>query len=621
MNDQERRDDPAGGTAVGIDPGALNQLIADARAAIGEIEQFTGTYRSRFNQAGVTTTNISRQEVVAEWVNDQLPMLERRRDMAEIAAEGPPGTFVAVGAGDLGWDTADEAAKAGREDAERLLEGLHPGDEIPDEVYALLREHSFDPDYLEAFFNSTGSAVLAIFLQDAYQGSGEYDSSKLGAVSFALAAASHRIDMAGGEWMRGMDNWGDVGWREDDGWTTMAQFMGYGRWNEDFLHSAMDNLHRLDDTGTITVMEALARHPVAAATWFQGSPSGNHRFDTNAEYAAAIMQGWAYGESVHEAFLKVLDAATEGVARFDQGLADKSVYLLLKTVHDMDDKVAQEMYRLWFTHLIERHLDDLYDSVTAPVEEYYKELRDGRDGVEAPAEWWASIVEQAMRDETNAAYLSVRFQEKFVETHEYWGGSTDSSNRDANNFPLAQANLFADWFVCRSANVAETLNKEVDEWNEMLGAAIDLLTDPKHPKELALDIGKDIANGLLKDLLSRPYPDYDPDVGWTELEHRMWLNASVNYHKKRLGDGSLPEVEIVHERDDGTTWTETYDGNPATYEERHGGKFTDDDGRILPISEMDEAGMLAYMEWVQDPAVVDAYWNDLGAHFPNPGVS
>jgi exonuclease I len=65
-------------------------------------------------------TGLSPQKAVREGVPE-------REFIAAIAAEQQGTSFVTAGAGELPWDTAEEAAEQGREDAERLLQQFLAG--------------------------------------------------------------------------------------------------------------------------------------------------------------------------------------------------------------------------------------------------------------------------------------------------------------------------------------------------------------------------------------------------------------------------------------------------------------------------------------------------------------
>ncbi|NDL60736.1 hypothetical protein [Phytoactinopolyspora mesophila] len=592
------------GNSVGIDPDALDKLIGEAADAADAVEEFVSDFRGRFVAHQVSTHNLTQLEQVAEWVRDQLPMLRRRRDIAAIASEQHGTLSVTAGAGELTWDTAEEAAEQGREDAERLLGDVdHPSDEIPAEAYELLQEHGSDPDYVEAFFNAAGPGAIEAFHADAVEGLGpegaEYDQSKLVPVSYALATASHRIDFTSSEWMDGVREYSSA-----SGWTIFATFMNYGHWSEGFLHSAMDNLgHHNSPEDMATVMNALARHPVAAATWYTGEPE-HADFDTNAEYAAFIMQGIDgrfRDDTVHDAFINVMDAATHRVARFDQGLADQSVYTLLENVYSWD-RNAEEPYQEWFGQLIERHIDDVYDSVTSPVPSYFEHLQDDRRGVEAPAEWWASLTEQAMRDEDVANHLSEVFSDKYEEQVSRTINMENENQQNANALSLAMADYFGTWFLSRAANVAEGLGIEVEEANKNMETAVDIAFKAPDPKALL----KDLATRGIKAVLSEDMPTYNVDTGWAHGRREGDMHFRVSEMYNNPGGSAIVPVEI-----DRGDYVAVYDGNPKTYQDRYGGEFIEYDKsdtkkenpKIKPLEDMDDNAKRAYLEWLQDPAV------------------
>ncbi|WP_166354030.1 hypothetical protein [Phytoactinopolyspora limicola] len=592
-----------GGPAVGIDPDALDELITHAGQAAENVEEFVSDFRGRFLANGVSTTNMGQLEQVAEWVRDQLPMLERRRDIASLAAEQQGVSFVTAGAGELAFDTADEAARQAREDASQYMDGVRPGDTIPDEVYQLLMEHNGDPDYVEAFFNAIGGrgvAALRVGALDRDSDDG-YDRAKLVPLSYALGTASHRIDFSDPQWIEDY-----VGHKAPGNTNVIAPLLRYGHFNDNFLHYAMDELEdipapTMEDAEAI--MLALARHPTAAANWFKD----------NTRRADMYMQGRSFlmgNADVRAAFTSIMNSATIRARRFDEGLADETTRLLLETVDGWGREHAMTEIQQWFGELIEHHIDDLYDSVTSPAPSYFDDPDGNRPGVEAPPAWWVSLAEEAMRDMDTAAFLSAVFQNQYESNRSRWLGVTDGDNPDANNFSLAQSRYFADWFLTRGENVREQLGIEVDEWNKRMETAIDILFVGADPKGLL----KDLSKRGLKAFLQQDKPDYDVDAAWADsLEHSLHFDASDIYSKRRLDDGSLPEVTI--DRGNGPI---TFNGDPSTYEDRHGGRFVADDGSIMSLEEIEEhGGMRAYLEWIQDPAVQNMFWDDFSAQLPS----
>src|SRR5699024_1271978 len=214
------------------------------------------------------------------------------------------------------------------------------------------------------------------------------------------------------EWPRGAGRPGSP-----EPWHTMVAFMEYGHWDGDLLSAAADDLGHFTTDEQATVLNAMARNPVAAAEWYQGSPPGDLGPETNAEKVGLLMQGAGsrWTDETFEALINMMDAATVDVARHDQALADQSVYTMLENVHSWEGGTDVQPVQQWFGEVVDRHMDDVYDSVTSPTPSYFTELRGDRSGVEAPADMWASFTEQAMRDEETAARLSGLFEERYQE--------------------------------------------------------------------------------------------------------------------------------------------------------------------------------------------------------------
>ena len=588
------RIDEGGGPSVGIDPETLGTLITDAETACTDVETFYGAFNGRFTAEQVSTTNLAKVSQAAEWVRDQLPMLRRRQGLAQIAAQQSGVSFVTDGAGELPWDTQEEAATAGEEDAERLMDGIEPGDDIPAEVYELLEEHSDDPDYVQAFYERIGGEGINALRIGAVGDSapGEYDESKLTPLSNSLGTASYRIDFTKGDWIKGMTRDGSMS-------KVLGPLVAYGTFNGNFLDAAVNDT--LSGPGALAseqdatwVLNALARNPVAAANWYKD----------NQETADLFLQGHHVlmgHDSVPAAFANVMDAATIRVRRYDQALGEEATYALLERVGTKwGDNTAHPELQRWFGELVEHDMGDVYDSVTSPVEGYFSELRGSRDGVEAPAEWWGKFTEQAMRDPDVAANLSLQFENEYREHRDPLLGDENQEHPNANNFELAQTRHFSNWFTTRVVNVRDALGDEAEAWNENFGKAVDYIFSAADPVGLAKDITKDV----IKAIANRDRPAYDVDTDWaTSLQDNLYGDISAKYPP----DGGVAEVTV-----DGLTW----DGDPQFYAELYGGNFIGANGKIKPVDQMTEEEMLAYSHWLQDPAIQNMFWDDFSASLP-----
>src|SRR5690625_3160046 len=599
-----------------IDPEGLATLISDAETAADNIDSFVSTYRSRFDNNSVTTLNLTQMGSVAGWVRDQLPMLNRRQTLAEHAAAQSGNSFVTAGAGELDFETADAAAEQGREDAENLLNDVGPGDDIPQEVYDLLLENCNDPDYVEAFFNAAGPEQINNLRAGAYGDSiDEPDRSRMVPLSYAAATASHRIDFTDEEWIPLTGPGGSMG--------GMVDLMDYGHWDGDFLKTAGNHLGAyVTPEDQATVLNAMARNPVAAAEWYQAQSDSS--FDTNAELVGVIMQGGLPmfdNDQTYDALINMMDAATVDVARHDQALADQSVLTMLENVHSWEDGTDVQPVQQWFGEVVDRHMDDVYDSVTSPTPSYFTELRGDRSGVEAPADMWASFTEQAMRDEETAARLSGLFEERYQEALDRAGTDvSDGSADNANNLRMAQSRFFSDWFGARVEGTAEQLDLEYDEMISRMESGVDLLFAAGDVPGFLKEVGKQGLKGILGDYMEGRRPDYDVPMSWAGIENNMYQHSSRYVDNNMLPDGTFPEVAVNHGGDE-----RTYNGDVTEYQEQYGGEFTVDHGEgaqprytLKPLEDIqqDENALAAYQAWVQDLAVVDQYWNDFGADLP-----
>ncbi|WP_433335699.1 hypothetical protein [Spirillospora sp. CA-294931] len=135
----------------GIDPILLDAMIGEFRRTRADLTGTLSPYRARLGPLGVPRTALRDVELVCSWIDAQLPMLIRRRDLA-IALDdcGQPGLASVDESLIL---TPSEARRHGAALAKRFKDGsLH-------ELLNELGPHRFDGDYTAAFFAALGTKL------------------------------------------------------------------------------------------------------------------------------------------------------------------------------------------------------------------------------------------------------------------------------------------------------------------------------------------------------------------------------------------------------------------------------------------------------------------------------
>ncbi|MBA8951740.1 DUF6571 family protein [Actinomadura namibiensis] len=137
----------------GIDPALMGEMIEEMRRGRADITGTVAPYRARLAALGVDTAPLTEIDRVCGWLDAQLPMLTRRRDLAiALDDNSEPGLAPIDESLVL---TPAEARRQGNALAARL-QGLHPEDGVHHEILNELGLHRFDPDYTAAFFARLG---------------------------------------------------------------------------------------------------------------------------------------------------------------------------------------------------------------------------------------------------------------------------------------------------------------------------------------------------------------------------------------------------------------------------------------------------------------------------------
>ncbi|MGK5550682.1 DUF6571 family protein [Actinomadura kijaniata] len=137
----------------GIDPALMGEMIGEMRRGRADITGTVAPYRARLAALGADTAPLAEIDRVCDWLDAQLPMLTRRRDLA-IALDDSSEPGLAPIDESLVLPPA-EARRRGSALAARF-QGLHPEDGAYHEILNELGLHRFDPDYTAAFFARLG---------------------------------------------------------------------------------------------------------------------------------------------------------------------------------------------------------------------------------------------------------------------------------------------------------------------------------------------------------------------------------------------------------------------------------------------------------------------------------
>lgn len=626
------------GDFAGIDPVQLKAMIRDLEDTQSLVDQKIPTLQRDFGRAGLESKNLTTLTGVASWITGEAPMLKRRQSMAEQLSKennqyGFNGNMV-----EGEWTGLFKTKEEAQAKAKELAGTFDPGKGFDKDTWAQIKKYQHDPDFAEAFVKEMGPRDM--FLADrtaGYADDGEMDKEAFEAIGTLMATASHR-GVIDDKFIDGFNEYGAGGMHLDG----IANMVKYGNWNKDTLVKIGQNGLKADmgaggNYRLATLLDGIARNPLAAQELY------SKEFDT----INSIIRGKHYGfvqmddDKIGDPLGRFVKAATvdahDAYERMRPGQdknwenpADALTRRMLEDMHKNKKDVTEfKGVRYAYVAVVETYFDDLKGSTTSMVPEYWsaKKGDPSRQGIELPPDVWATITEQAMADPKNAAELNVFFAAKYKEDSDRIAGGELPNSTDANSLSNYQNGQLKGWFLKRldaakalSDQKTADYNAEVDKWVGLFvdgavaagtaGAAAPVAGATRGAAAgtaaqgtvtgFVQGLGVDKAKKWIGDIWHKKPPKYDVDTDWASKTTAYQDKARALYEAGKVQPVKDPDV--------------TWEGDPKFYEELYGGKFTED-GKIKPMDDLkkDPEALRAYEEWLSDPAVQQATWNEFSA--------
>jgi hypothetical protein len=598
-----------------IDPAAMADLVTKLDGAARAIDERAPGVKSRFEAQGVATGDLTAIMQVASWVHDQLPMLRRRQSLAQAMVDGgfaygggPLWSFVDNGDNLGAFRTPEEARRAAGDLAAKVKDSAI-GDDLPGDVYEQLLRHAGDPDFVAEFYSQVGpEGVNKLYVgahQDRDLGEGP-DERKAMAVGYSLATASHRLNLDDG-WL---DRLGRD--RTNTPQQYVAPFLRYGNWDKDFLKRVGNRELKgpaisYDPERAAMIWDGIARNPVAAAEFYdenfeliqrKGAYDGTLRGDV------AEGNRGAWSDMIRSATVDARDVYARlqlhDPAAHSRNLAEDNTARLIKYVEDHKDEHVFGELQAAYGDVLKEYWDDMTYAVTSPVPQVGDHDVAGRDGVEVPRDAWAAFAQEAMRDGQTAANLLTQFRVWMGErTGEqaapHTVGRSGTEQGDPFAWQDASVGRMRQFFQSNYGEVYKALGDEHEEWQQGVEKGIETAIGwAFDPKGIVKDVGKTVVTEFVKHTFRSLSDEELEQLDLSALSSSSrWQDLANQHHAER----NIPPITV-----DGLTW----EGEPGFYEDLYGGRFTEGDGRILPLERMSPEGVRAYNEWLQDPAVVAA---------------
>jgi hypothetical protein len=604
--------------AVGIAPAALSEFIADLQSNVDGGYPQLNSFKSAFSRYGISTGNIAQIERILKWVNDQMPMLRRRQGLAQqVGTEKfdfqSSVPMVTAGAGVLdGFRNSDDARRAGRGDADSTIAALK-GDRDLSDVLGRLRTNALDPDYTEAFYRRLGpSGIRALSLAASKMGhDGHLADAKSAreAIGKSLATASHRIQIDD-KWLNQLASSPAIAVSE--GPATLAPFLEYGNFDKEWLkllgaHTVSGNVR---PGPAQKIWQALAKNPRASTEFYYDHfPEIQHYINVN---------GPGLSRDVADAFANVVRAATIDGRKVDRWRAEFNASQTIYFWKDHSNEHTIDAMRKTYADLAKVYWPDLVYSVTSPVKEAGSTDNPFRQGIEVSEDAWKSFLEEAMRNPSVAAEILTKHRLWLDQTRQKAISETpdgaDPANWEGPSI-AAMREFLRGAYDDVSSEVATQGAGARDKWNQNV---------------------KDSAKEATKWLVDKGIEKLNPgaDIQWATSTASLVAGKGLDY---LFGDDGASKVGQPQKKSQfsgrdswqanaNALWSERLrhghhsfdpvrvqggkpsDGDVRHYERKYGSKFTDQDGNILSLFRIsqDPRALLAYNEWLKDPAVIKA---------------
>jgi hypothetical protein len=602
--------------AVGIAPAALSEFIADLQSRVDGGYPRLNSYKGPFSRLGISTGNITEMERILKWVNDQMPMLRRRQGLAEQAGAEKfdlqsSVQMVTAGAGVLdGFKSPMDAKRAGKADADSAISALK-GDRDIGNILEHLRVNSLDPDYTEAFYRRLGpKGIRALSLTIDKMGHGDPITPKGAreAVGRSLATASHRIHIDD-HWLSQLSSSPAIA--VSDGPATLAPFLEYGNFDRGWLrllgaHVVSGNVK---PEPSQKIWNALAKNPRASTEFY-------HDHFLEIQHYVSI-DGTGLSLSVAAAFADVVRSATVDGRKVDRWRAEFNTAQTIYYWKDHPNEHTVGPIRQAYADIAEEYWNDLVYSVASPVEEAGGTDNPFRPGIEVPQDAWKPFLEESMHDPRAAADILTKHRRWLEETRhksvletpdgsvpENWEGPSIAAMRD---FLHGTYNDVSNDIAEQGADAQDKFNSDVkgavkDATKWLVDKGIEKL-NPEADIAWAASTASLVAGKGLDFL----FGDSDPSAVGSPKEHAQfggrdsWQSNAGNVWAQRVEGGHRSFSPV-------TSGGRSWDGDVSEYERKFGGRFTGDDGLILPLNVITQnpRALLAYNEWLKDPAVIKA---------------
>ncbi|NUS16991.1 MAG: hypothetical protein HOY69_37275 [Streptomyces sp.] len=535
------------GEFSGIDATALQGMTDSFKKDKDHLRDRASSYKSSFANYGLDTSQLTELVGICGWMDDQMPMLTRRYHLA-IAADKPyPGQKTMVQIDESMVGTTAQSQKDGKALADQFDKSLDDGDDPSEELFAALKAHADDPDFLKAFYDQLGPQRLMQLTNDqAGTPYGRYGDHKdqaaadrdILAKTFGtytkVAFEGQTAEQKQASWNKWFDKsqFPHQAFRAD----YMTSLLPGGSQDKDFLVALGDrvfddkNSNRsgsqfmnggggkgpFDSDHYTQLFNAIAANPEASGEWM----------DHNYEGMQTILYPhgpWDLGQppSRAQAFADLMKAGTINLKATNAPLAEKLTGRILMDNYrhmngDSKDIHTYDPIDVYYGELITANWDDMVYGITSPTgnklwgadataggftqkmsqwdqKAFLAGQDPNRPGLEVGAPLWQALLNESARNPTVAGQESALFDAYRTKiTNEVGSAETDTTEH-AQDYRMMQSGLMMKAYSQAFEYAKGSIEGDANKWAESVNSARDAMIDFAADSATALATGGETA--------------------------------------------------------------------------------------------------------------------------------
>ncbi|WP_051951070.1 hypothetical protein [Actinacidiphila yeochonensis] len=521
------------GEFSGIDTAALQQMTGSFKGDKDHLRDRASSYTSEFSRNGLDTSPLTEIVGICGWMDDQVPMLTRRYHLA-IAADKPyPGHKGMISIDESMVGTTAQSQKDGKALADSFDKALDGGDDPDEDLFAELKAHADDADFLKSFYNQLGPRRLTQMTNDMaddnfYGRYGDHpDQAKtdrdIVAQTFGtytkVAFEGQTAKQKQASWNKWFDTseFPHQGFRAD----YITSLLPGGSQDKDFLVALGDRVFDEKDTQRsgaqymtadgidkglfandhyTQLFDALAANPEASGEWM------DHNYDTM--QTLIYPHGpWDLGQPPSRAasFAKLMKAGTIDLKSTDRPLAEKLTARIMMDNYRHQNGDAKDIHPydpidVYYGQLVTANWSDMVYGITSPVGNQLwgadataggftekmsqwdqKAFLAGQDpnrpGLEVGAPLWQALLNESARNATVAGQESALFDSFRTQITNEVGSAKKDTDEHAQDYRSMESGLMMKAYSQAFEYAKGSIEGDADRWADGVNSARDTMID------------------------------------------------------------------------------------------------------------------------------------------------